>query len=198
MPGQPYLRGSFLTDNAPRYVRWDGLVIGVQYGWANLVTAFDGLDTQTTTNGTSFGGFIGYNTQWDELVLGIDGGYNHLDFAETSSTVFNGLDKDRASFKLTDYATLRARAGYAFGQFMPYAFLGGAVGRLNYSVSHNDVVTDAKDNAYTAGFVAGVGIDVALLPNVFLRGEWEYVAFAPVSDIRASTNTARAGIGIRF
>jgi opacity protein-like surface antigen len=52
---------------------------------------------------------------------------------------------------------------------MPYAFLGGAVGRLNYSVSHNDVVTDAKDNAYTAGFVAGVGIDVALLPNVFLR-----------------------------
>ena len=198
MPDQPFLRGSYLTDNAPRHVHWDGLVFGAQYGWSNLVTAFDDLNTQTTTNGSSFGGFVGYNTQWDELVLGIDGGYSRLDLAETSSVVVSGSDVNKASYKLTDYATFRARAGYAFGQFLPYAFVGGAVGRINYSVTDNGTVVDAKDNAYTAGFVAGLGIDVKLLPNVLLRGEWEYVAFAPVSDIRSSTNTARVGIGVLF
>ena len=43
--------------------------------------------------------------------------------------------KAQSSIKLVDYATLRARAGYAFGQFLPYALVGGAVGRFNYSTS---------------------------------------------------------------
>ena len=41
-------------------------------------------------------------------------------------------------------------------------------------------------------------MDVALLPNVFLRGEWEYVGFAQVNGIRSSINTGRVGIGMRF
>ena len=40
-----------------------------------------------------------------------------------------------SQMKLIDYGTLRGRAGYAFGQFLPYAFFGGAVGRFNYSTS---------------------------------------------------------------
>ena len=38
-----------------------------------------------------------------------------------------------SSIKLIDYGTFRGRAGYAFGQFLPYAVLGGAVGRFNYT-----------------------------------------------------------------
>jgi outer membrane immunogenic protein len=41
-------------------------------------------------------------------------------------------------------------------------------------------------------------VDVAVLPNVFLRAEWEYVAFAPVDGIRATLNTGRVGAGLRF
>jgi hypothetical protein len=33
---------------------------------------------------------------------------------------------------------------------------------------------------------------------VFLRGEYEYIAFSPVGVIRSNTNTARVGIGVRF
>jgi len=39
---------------------------------------------------------------------------------------------------------------------------------------------------------------VKLLPNVFLRGEWEYIAFSPVSGNRSSINTARVGVGVLF
>jgi opacity protein-like surface antigen len=116
--------------------------------------------------------------------------------------------------KLVDYATLRARAAYAFSQFLPYAFVGGAVGRFNYAV--NATVTDvvsiagvpqppvvcagssAKDNAIVGGFTLGLGLDVAILPNVFLRAEWEYVGFAQANGIRSTMNTGRVGLGVTF
>ena len=45
---------------------------------------------------------------------------------------------------------------------------------------------------------AGLGMDVALLPNMFLRGEWEFVAFAAVGGIRSNINTGRVGVGVKF
>ncbi len=110
------------------------------------------------------------------------------------------------------------RAGYAIGQFLPYAMVGAAVGRFNYSNTATVIASgidasgggghllpfgpetqgDSKDNAIVGGFVVGLGMDVALLPNVFLRGEWEFVAFAPVSGIRANINTGRVGLGVKF
>ena len=136
----------------------------------------------------------------------------------TSDNVNNALTiTAQSSLKLIDYATMRARAGYAFGQFLPYAVVGAAVGRFNYSNTATVTVTSdapqrppltalrsgtdtqsSKDNAIVGGFVAGLGMDVALLPNVFLRGEWEFVAFAPVGGIRANINTGRVGIGLKF
>jgi opacity protein-like surface antigen len=123
----------------------------------------------------------------------------------------------QSSVKLVDYATMRARAGYAFGQFLPYAVVGAAVGRFNYANTatvHDvgtppagsailpfntlDTESDSKNNAIVAGALVGLGLDVAVLPNVFVRAEWEYVAFAPVGGIRNNINTGRVGIGARF
>jgi outer membrane immunogenic protein len=123
----------------------------------------------------------------------------------------------QSSLKLVDYATVRARAGYAMGQFLPYATIGAAVGRFNYANTatvHNvgtpplgspilpfdvtDTQSNGKDNAIVGGFEVGLGMDVAVLPNVFLRGEWEFVAFAPVGGSRASMNTGRVGVGMKF
>jgi outer membrane immunogenic protein len=182
-----------------------------------------------TTNGRQFGAFLGYNFQWDQLVIGFDGAYNRPSTLEsfasdsitrrgfTSDGILHVLTIDaQSSLKLIDYATLRARAGYAIGQFLPYAVVGGAVGRFNYSNSataFDDQTpplpsapftfappprTDAKDNAIVGGFVVGLGMGVALLPNVFLRGEWEMVAFVPVNGLRANINTGRVGLGVRF
>jgi outer membrane immunogenic protein len=185
-----------------------------------------------TTNGRQYGAFIGYNMQWSELVLGFDVGYikpgtlqaSAIDtisrVTTTSDTFVNSVRiTAQSSLTVVDYATVRARAGYAYGQFLPYAVLGAAVGRFNYAttatttVSGNsptilppnntygpvtDVQTNAKNGAITAGFVVGLGMDVAITPNVFLRGEWEYVGFAPISGIRTGINTGRVGVGLRF
>jgi len=178
------------------------------------------------TNSMSYGLFLGYNYQMGEIVLGLDGTYTRLNSmnAQAADSITRIVTVDgnpntvtidaNSQNKLIDYATLRARAGYAFGQFLPYAFVGGAVGRFNYAV--NATVTDvvsiggvaqppvvftgssAKDNAIVGGFTLGLGMDIALLPNVFLRGEWEFVGFAQVNGIRSTINSGKVGLGVKF
>jgi len=40
------------------------------------------------------------------------------------------------------------------------------------------------------GWTAGAGIDFLIMPNVFLRGEYEYVSFAGVSHIKATPHAS--------
>ena len=170
------LRGSYTEPTPSSYARWDGVSLGAQFGYSNLTADFADVSAATpfpkvSTNSAQYGGFLGYNAQWDELVLGFEGAYNRAN--SLSATGVNGALS--STFKLVDYATLRARAGYAFGQFLPYAFFGAAVGRVNYQTP-----SASRDNGYTAGFTTGLGIDVAILPNVFVRAEYEYALFAPI------------------
>lgn len=243
------LRGS--VPSGP--VRWDGISFGATMGLSNMGTDFGNstssqigytlrnttLQTEqhpenwtalpsNTTNGRQFGGFIGYNMQWQELVLGFDLSYIKPTTLESSATdsisrqvVLSDNTVDGVSItansraKLIDYATLRARAGYAYGQFLPYAVIGVAVGRFNYSTTTSVVVdqtpaggtttrftfptvTQGRDGAFSAGPLFGLGMDVAVTPNVFLRAEWEYAAFAPIGGIRVGVNTGRVGVGLRF
>jgi opacity protein-like surface antigen len=249
MPDMPWLRGTVGNDS-PGYMRWDGVQFGAQIGLSNLSGDFasssnpqvayilrnstleDEFSPSTwstlpkaTSNGRQFGGFLGYNMQWDRLVIGGDIGYNRMQSLEAASadsldrivTTSDGVRHDvlidsSSSLKLVDYGTFRARAGYAFGQFLPYAVVGGAVGRFNYASTSTvtdrmsgaltgtfqQSASDARNNVFAAGFVAGLGADVALLPNVFLRAEWEYTFFSPVNGIRSQLNTGRVGLGIRF
>src|SRR5262245_41883456 len=245
------LRGS-LTP--PTYLRWDGAVAGVEVGWGTLrndfgnstapLVAFILRNTaaeaefapstwaalpSNTTNGPVFGGYIGYNMQWDQLVLGVDLGYKYANLATgandsisrqfTTSNQFQetvSIDA-RSQMKLVDYATLRGRAGYAWGQFLPYAFVGLAAGRFNYgttvTVHHTgtpippapglpfdltDTQSSGKTNNVVCGVVAVLGIDYLVTPGVSGRGEWEYVAFGPVNGSRSNLQTGKFGVGARF
>jgi opacity protein-like surface antigen len=210
LPDDSFLRGTLDVFTKPA-ARWDGIYFGAHYGYSNLSPDFSDADStlsvtfaNQTTNSQGYGGFLGYNVQIDQnLVIGLDIGYTRPTSLETTSTASGGGLTASSTYRLADWGTARLRAGYAFGQFMPYAVLGGAIGRIDYSTVAVDgagatVYSDSRDNAYTAGLVAGLGIDVLLLPNVFLRGEWEYVAFSSVGGIRSQVSTGRVGIGVRF
>ena len=58
--------------------------------------------------------------------------------------------------------------------------------------------SDDRKGVFAYGAAAGLGIDVAVWRNVFLRGEWEYVRFAPVQGIRMQINTVRTALGLKF
>jgi outer membrane immunogenic protein len=202
MPGDYYLRGSLPSEP----MQWDGFYIGGQFGYSILDSDYSDavasvpMASGVDTTGYSYGGFVGYNTQvFDpQLVLGIELGYNRPSSLETSTIMNTATDVWTASYKLEDYWTIRGRAGYAIGQFLPYAVLGAAVGRVNYSKTSTSGVVSAQSNTFPVGFVFGLGMDVAVLPNVFLRAEWEDVIFQPEGGIRSSVQTGRVGIGLRF
>jgi opacity protein-like surface antigen len=184
-------------------------------------------DVQGSGMGNVWGGFVGYNWQTSpDLVLGIEGAYHMAqqslrasgsDIIARSFTTSGGTPYDvtldsRGRLDIKDYATIRGRAGYVWGQFLPYAGLGVSVARVSYRTSTNLVLTQnsvppvtvtqtlvsQKDNAIAYGANFALGMDVALLPNVFLRGEYEYIAFAPVSGIRSNISTFRAGVAAKF
>src|SRR5581483_3063328 len=100
------------------------------------------------TSSPSYGLFAGYNSQWDDVVLGVEVNYNrtNINAADTSSmervgTIgSNSYDiavTAHANMNLTDYGTVRGRVGYVFGRFQPYGFVGVAAGRAVVTQSAN-------------------------------------------------------------
>lgn len=222
-PGDAPLRGTF-DPPAPASsgVRWDGFVLGGSIGAFNLNADFtsvtfpvatDTLPANKSSAGKSFGGFVGYNSQWDDVIIGVDLGYNKLSGGEaavSSTRTVVGATSTLASssIKLNDYGTLRARAGFMVGQFAPYVAAGVAVGRFDYmnSTTITDLLgvsapistNDGRNGTYVGGFVGGLGVDVAITSNIFLRAEWEYAAFGKVHGISTGMNTGRVAVGARF
>ena len=108
---EPFLRGADeYVPGVPLVTRWSGLYAGGQFGYTTSSVDFgsgaeslvsyilrnDILQDQVTgwttmpkgsTSGTSFGGFIGYNMQWEQLVIGADIGYNRMRSMEASSAI---------------------------------------------------------------------------------------------------------------
>lgn len=197
-----------------------------------------GLGKQSLRS-SAYGGFTGYNWQWTDVVIGVEASYLHGTFGGTArasrslvsgSALSDGMFHDVAvnsssAISISDMATLRARAGYAAGSFLPYAFAGIALGNadITRSVTIQDNfaptfagaiaacpvppngglpfcvtsnATQAQHNHFVYGYSGGVGVDVNLIGGLFMRAEWEYVHFSSAVD--TSINTVRAGLGYKF
>ena len=183
-----------------------------------------------TTHQSVYGAFAGYNSQWDDVVIGVEANYMHGNFngrssatvarmsgAALSDTNFHAVSATSIkSISISDIGSIRARAGYVIGDFLPYVFGGVALGRANISstASVSDrwgasaaaaqtatpVVLTASEGAggkLLYGYAAGVGTEVNLFGNVFARGEWEYIRFVNAgADV--NINTVRGGLGYKF
>ena len=178
-----------------------------------------------------FGTLRDLNLQLSKLVIGVDLSYKNPSIlqAATYNSLRHTFDTSddishdvtitaESTFKLVDYAALRARAGYAFGQFLPYTAVGIAVGRFNYhtTVPVTDGMTQllpappvflgtfqqsasvGQNNFFVAGVAAALGVDWLLTPSVFLRGEWEYIKFLAVKNTVVQANNLHLGIGYKF
>lgn len=248
-----FLRGSLLPSTPAPTVNWQGFYIGGQGGvgesnmnftgatqsvasalLANLALEEAGnvsswpVGGKVSTRGTGWGGFVGYNSQWDDVVLGVELSYLHGDFggSQTDSMGRSFTDslgytdnvtyRSTAAMTISDMGTVRARAGYAFGSFLPYVFAGVALGQAD--IVRTADISGFSENANAAqgftyipfdynntvgqyshlvyGYSAGLGVDIQLVSCLFLRAEWEYVRFT--SAIDTSVNTVRLGLGYKF
>jgi opacity protein-like surface antigen len=235
MPDLPILRGAVSEGLTSSRVNWQGFYIGGQVGYGVANMNFFGANDKlalgieptlgvspsqypalgkTAPTGSAFGGFAGYNWQWDDVVIGLDGSYLHGSFtgSSTGRDLFlgslNGANfytSSSASANVHDFGSLRARAGYAVGSFLPYMTAGVGLGSADIirKINVYDTVfggqlptTSALGDHFVYGYSAGFGVDVMLIGCVFLRAEYEYQRIASPVDI--NMNTVRAGLGYKF
>jgi outer membrane immunogenic protein len=253
LPDLPILRGAVTDGMSTSRVNWQGFYVGAQAGYGssdenfsgsnanmlaalldhNVIQQMDvanwnlGLGKQSSRS-SAYGGFVGYNWQWTDVVVGLEASYLHGTFGGKSlaskelvsgNALTDGFFHDvavdsSAAIAISDMATLRARAAYAWGCFLPYAFGGIALG--NADISRTVIVRDAVSPVITGPFTAltpltatnvqhnhliygysgGLGVDVNLVGGLFMRAEWEYIRFT--SSVDTSINTVRAGLGYKF
>ncbi len=254
MPDLPFLRGSFTDGLSKSSVNWGGGYIGghASHGAADmdftnsgqdlLAKLLNNIDLETQFDiskwpllgkahmqSSGFGGFMGYNFQFSEAVIGVELNYTHGNFFGANSGMqarsfmypANYMSaaaiSSSASMKITDYGSLRARAAYPVDNFLPYGFVGLAMGQANINrradaglyyvytgpapvqpnigpVSYS--LTDNANSHLITGFAGGVGIDIMLYAGLFLRAEWEHLRFN--SKVETSVNTVKAGLGYKF
>jgi opacity protein-like surface antigen len=168
----PVLRGSLWDAPQVGPTNWEGFYIGGQGAYGSADMDFSGVNSAQTARmlagtaiesemgvsdwpmaigkssqrNSAFGGFIGYNAQWDDAVLGVEFSYLHGDFngsSDSSVSRVSGspLTSDNmyhavtatsgGAMQITDMASLRGRAGWAVGSVMPYMFGGLALANAN-------------------------------------------------------------------
>jgi opacity protein-like surface antigen len=172
----PVLRGSspFLPE-PPTFRRWSGYYVGAQVGYSSAHIDFSGATSslvafmlrETTVedkfhpsrwdvlgsedrSGASFGGFIGYNSQWEDVIIGLEAHYNIGSLSATGlasplGRIMTDPDDNKhtytvaldgsASMRIKDWGAVRMRAGYVMGDFLPYATFGFGIGRADVSRS---------------------------------------------------------------
>jgi outer membrane immunogenic protein len=248
----PFLRGTETVGQAT-YTRWSGFYFGGQASFNYGQTDFSGTtaplvalalqDTvvesvfapsqlQALSKGAQsafgFGGFLGYNTQWEDVIFGVEANYTRasLSMGSPSSPAISRsfspaagnvtsvtIQNANAHLSLTDYVEARGRAGYIIGNVLPYGFVGVVIGRSSYSASVEVDATctgggecvgypltpsSGQSNALLYGLAAGAGVEWALTPNFFLRGEIEGIQFASYANTNVTIFDARVGAGFKF
>jgi opacity protein-like surface antigen len=225
MPDLPILRGSFRDAPVVSRTVWQGFYLGGQAGYGSSNMGFEDFNQATwpplagaTHRASAFGGFGGYNAQFEDAVIGVEANYMHGTFngssfgqSTTIGLPLTVIRTSTGSMAVKDFGSLRVRGGYAFGNFLPYAFAGFGLGRADTSRSigiqgfftdtglpyapATTITADTK-NQFVHGISAGVGVDMMLFGGVFLRAEYEYLQFT--SSLPTNIHSVRGGLGYKF
>jgi outer membrane immunogenic protein len=197
---------------------WSGFYIGANVGWGytsaestfqaeNAVTAaLDIVDSQNYEQAASYltGGVqAGWQRQWNTWVFGIEAGYTatRFDTSEFAPGLIPAASDLQRSVKVSDIFTLTGRIGYAYEQWLAYAKGGWATADVSATytqLSTANVLSTVSDRQN--GWTAGVGIDYAIHPNLFLGVEYNYLSIRtglvpPTFTVGSGTSALNVLIG---
>ena len=163
---------------APAASSWDGPYVGatVGYGWQSLD---DGGDT--TGNGWSVGGQVGYNFHLsDQIIAGVEGNLDWVNFAATAGSGTYSVDWD---------GSVRGRLGLDMGQWFPYVEAGVAFANVTDNGASAEVRT---------GWTAGAGVEVMLADHLSANLEYRYTDYGAGSGYDLKDNSVRVGLNYHF
>jgi outer membrane immunogenic protein len=208
---------------------WTGFYIGAHggYAWGEFEDEGNPAADPKRIKGGFGGAQIGYNYQRpNNIVLGIE--------ADIS---IGGPGKDWLGHKISGnqhdpyfgsdevewFGTVRARAGYAMGRFLPYVTGGVIFGENKHSLGCDRSVApggstgcragefETSDSKLSVGWVVGAGVEYALRDNWTIKAEYLYADIGTGKvdlvdpnypniqrDFDGHMNLVRAGINYKF
>jgi high affinity Mn2+ porin len=191
---------------------WTGFYIGghVGYGGGSLGPGSNALPEEGFPFPPSITGVIGgyqagYNWQLsNHVVLGV----------EADATFTSPVDQPRlaaAPFNASiDYAnTVRGRAGYAFGRWLPYLTGGFAWGHSHINMNDSAGAVFAEPGAIQTGWTAGAGVEYAVSGNWSAKFEYDYIDLSrrmydlssyglPNVNVDPGIHLVKVGLNYRF
>jgi outer membrane immunogenic protein len=181
---------------------WTGFYIGADLGGVWGAGKFTSPALAININGSSVmgGGFVGYNRQFGNFVLGLEGDVQGLGLDKRDPTLTYRLQQNLL-------ASINGRLGYAFDRVLVYA-----IGGVAFTDTRNSIGA-LGFNGNGTGFDIGGGIEYAFAPNWTLRGEYRYYDFGKVNrtiaggavavvltpwNVAKTDNTFRVGVAYKF
>lgn len=155
------------------------------------------LDPDGFTGGVN----IGYNWQYDRVVMGLETDISYTDFEDSKrvvTTALNGVDRLNNDFSQSlDYlGTVRGRVGYTFDRSLFYATGGLAYGRIDNNVNMYGPAgqlqfTDSSTST-EIGYTVGGGMEYQLQNNWNVGANYLYY---DLGDDTAKVNVVAGGGG---
>jgi outer membrane immunogenic protein len=180
-------------------MNWTGLYLGAQagYSWGknDVCQYFSGVLFPTSCRDLGADSFVGglhagYNVQFGQFVLGIEGDVESARRNESDS--WGGANGYSFETRSNWQASLRGRAGYAFERALIYVTGGVAYApRKHTYVALQDAVA-IQFSSRDTGWTLGGGLEYAFASNWTARVEYRYTDWGTITD------TAPTGITPRF
>src|SRR5260370_41888256 len=166
---------------------WTGFYLGANIGGAwgrrNVTDSLFGLSLSNSVNNNGAfigGGQLGYNYQFRNFVLGIDGDFDGV--ANTNTAANGVVGPGIGTILLTSnnrwITTLAARVGVANDTWLFYGKAGGGwVGSDKFTISNTATgasITGSNTNT-NSGWLVGAGIECAFAPTLSAKLEDAYL-----------------------
>ncbi|VFU07226.1 outer membrane protein [Methylocella tundrae] len=206
----PYGQGP--SDYAPAVpvFTWSGLYLGGQIGYAWGTSALSAWGPGYSISGVTYnpngvlgGAHVGYNLQFNQVVLGVEG-----DVDGTGISKSYGFGPVTYGTQIPVEGTIRGRLGFALDHALFYVAGGAAFASVtnNYQsfLGYNSI------GKSVAGWTIGGGVEYALTNNWSVRAEYRYMDLGSSTDYTfvtgpgagvnhaLTTNDVRVGFSYKF
>jgi outer membrane immunogenic protein len=200
---------------APALYSWSGFYLGGHLGWGWADNGWSdpsgtfGTFADVDADGFLGGGQVGFNWQWNNVVLGLEAQISAADINGSESFAVPPLGTATLSNDINWITSVTGRLGFAANNWLFYGKGGWAW--ADFDAAASLAVAGAGTLSATSGgdrdgWTAGAGIEWGFAPNWSALIEYQYYDFGDESfsfggvpvNIDTDVHTVKAGLNWRF
>jgi outer membrane immunogenic protein len=157
---------------------WSGFYVGAHLGgaWAGVDWADVSLTSEPVSNdsnGFIGGGHIGFQHQFNNIVVGLEASISGADLSDTVTSSFVPTVTYRT--EIDTMVTVTGRLGVTFNHFLPYVKVGYAAADVTTSGNASAIPDSFSISDWEHGWIIGGGLETKLGENLVAGVEYDYI-----------------------